>query len=74
MKDLNKEAEEFSNKYGKINKHERIFSFIAVANSNYVKRQILQWQIDILCKQDSTIDIDIQIEELKQQLKDLENE
>lgn len=85
MIDISKEAEE----YATINKtysEQSELDFIAGANSKYVQAKIIQAQIDVLLKHQQKLggyepitgalkqQIQIDIYELQQQLKQLENE
>lgn len=85
MIDLSKEAE----KYATINKtysEQSELDFIAGANSKYVQAKAIQAQIDVLLKYQQKLggyepitgalkqQIEIDIYELQQQLKQLENE
>jgi hypothetical protein len=72
MIDINKEAEEYAKKgcWEGVRKS----SFIAGANSKYVKAKIIQAQIDLLHEFNSTAGIVDRIDNLQNQLNQLEDE
>ena len=82
MIDLNKEAEEYvRNESDNTLKLISKYSFKDGANSNYVKQQILQAQIDLLntitynCySRDTQIEINVLLKPIQQELKQLQDE
>lgn len=86
MIDLSKEAEEFRESLSFPPDGIVIFAFTSGANSKYVQAKIIQAQIDVLLKYQQKLggyepitgalkqQIEIDIYELQQQLKQLENE